>query len=259
MTETGGVESSAPVGVGEIQDDATGGGDNPAWGELLGVIPTQLHPIVKPHLQKWDQGVQQRFQQVHSQYEPWQNISDQGVTPDDVVQALGILQTINDDPQRVFEALAEHLGVSLDGEQGEAETDEGVQEFNDPRFDELQSTVQNMANIILAQHQQQTEAEEDAALDAHLNDLKEKFGDYDERYVLAMMDTGMSGEDAVQQYQQLLSGAASQINRPPAPRILTPGGGLPSQAVNPSQLTDKGRRNLVVQMLESAQRESRGG
>lgn len=257
MSEGAGVESGgAPAPAGQEQQ---GGGDNPAWNDLLGVLPTQLHPIVKPHLQKWDQGVQQRFQQVHSQFEPWQQLADQGLSPDDVMQALGILQTINDDPQRVYEALAEHLGVN--GEQGGAGEEEEEpaygESYQDPRFDELQSGFQNMAQIMLAQHQEQVDAEEDQALDSHLNELKEKFGEYDERYVLAMMDTGMSGEDAVQSYQQLLSQSAGQINRPPAPTILSPGGGSPSQAVNPSELTDKGRRDLVAQMLQAASQQKK--
>lgn len=254
---TGGIPAGGPAG-GESQQG--GGGDNPAWGELLNVLPSQLHGVVKPHLQKWDQGVQQRFQQVHSQYEPWQGIADQGVTPDDVMQALGILQTINDDPQRVYEALAEHLGVGADEQGGAGEEEEfsGNEEYQDPRYDELQGQFQNMAQIMLAQHEQAVAEEEDQALDSHLSELTEKFGEYDERYVLAMMDTGMSGEDAVQQYQQLISQTAGQINRPPAPKILNPGGGLPSQAVNPSELTDKGRRDLVAQMLSAAAQQRQG-
>jgi len=250
MGEMPGMEAGAAAAApAEVQQP--GGGDNPAWNDLLGILPTQLHGVVKPHLQKWDQGVNERFQQVHSQYQPWKNIADQGIAPDDVMQAMTILQTINENPQQVYEALAEHLGI---GEQGDAEVGDeeyGAEEEVDPRIAQLQQGYENMAAIIVGQHEEQQQAQEDQELDDYLSGLTEKFGEYDERYVLAMMDSGMSGEDAVQSFQNLVSEKASAINRPSAPSILSPGGGTPSQAINPAELDDKGRRSLVAQMLQS--------
>ena len=235
-----------------------GGGDNPAWSELLGVLPTQLHGVVKPHLQKWDQNYQRDVQQVHSQYQPWQQFADQGIEPDDVTQAMQILQTMNENPQAVYEALAEHLGIS---EQGGAESEGeeyGAEEEEDPRYAELRQGYENLAQIVVGQHEEKQAAQEDKQLDDYLNQLTQTLGEYDERYVLALMDTGMSGEDAVREFQNLISEKAGAVNRPPAPTVMSPGGSPPSQAINPAELDDKGRRSLVAQMLQTVAQQNKG-
>lgn len=237
-----------------------GTGDNPAWADLLNILPTQLHGVVKPQLQKWDQGVQQKFQQVHSEYEPWKGLIDAGLSPDDVQYAVSIMNVINEDPQKLYDTLGEYLGISngANSEQGGADDSEGSDdEYTDPRIQELEQGYQNLAQIALAQHQEREEAEADAELDNYLGQLKEQYGEYDEQYVLALMASGADGEQAVQQFQQLVEQAKVQQNRPPAPTIMGPGGGLPSQQINPSELNGKGRRELVANMLKGAAEQNR--
>src|SRR5678815_523547 len=98
--ETAGVEeTSAPVGNDSAQGESTGG--NPAWQDILNVLPDSLHSTVKPALEKWDQGVQQRFQTVHSQYEPFKPFLDSGVDPQNINYALAILDKIENDPRSI--------------------------------------------------------------------------------------------------------------------------------------------------------------
>jgi hypothetical protein len=70
---------------------------------LLGVLPSSLHSQVKPVLEKWDKGVQQRFEQVQSQYSPYKSFAEQQVSPNDIEVALGIAQQINADPAKFYE------------------------------------------------------------------------------------------------------------------------------------------------------------
>jgi hypothetical protein len=235
--------------------------DNPAWNELLGAVPSQLHGVIKPHLQKWDQGVQERFQKVHSDYEPWKPYAEAGISPDEVNYALNLLEAINTDPQRVYDALAQHLGIKgvpQNGsypEQGESGTDEGG--FEDPRLQELEEGYKNLAQITLAQHQKEQDAEADAELDKYLKTLTEKFGEYDERYVLAMIGAGVDGEEAVQSFQEMVNTAKTAQNRPPSPTVMSPGGGLPSQTVNPNLMNEKDRKALLASMLQAASQQNR--
>lgn len=230
------------------------------YAEHLESLPESVRPLVEPIFKKWDADVTQRFQQVHSQYEPykaWEPIASE-YDPDTVQQAIQLAQVLNEDPRRVYDALAENFGYA--SEQGHADPDaEDDSEFDGPVIDPRLQTVEEMTNamaeIMLSQQRIQQEAQEDAELDAYLNDLKSKHGDYDEEYVLAHMHMGFSGEEAIAKYQQLI-GQARQT-APVAPAILGSGGGLPSNAIDPAQLSTKDTKALVAQFL--AQANNQGG
>src|SRR5215510_13309568 len=104
MTE--GVPEGQGVSEGGIQDQDSGtGAINPAWNEMLGGIPSEYHSQVIPHLQKWDKGVNDRFQQVHSQYEGYRPFIENQVSPEDINFSMGLLNAINNDPIAVQQAL----------------------------------------------------------------------------------------------------------------------------------------------------------
>jgi len=265
------VDSTQDQALPESNDTGTGTGTgiNPAWNELLGIMPTQLHPQMIPHLQKWDQGVQQQFQKVHSQYEPYKPFLDAQVDPQQIQYALQIMEHLNNNPRQIYDALAEFHGWN---EQGQTEPNAPVTEDysdlgnivdEDPRISQLNEQVELMRNIMLAQYneqqqaqmqqqQSQQEQQEDQALEEEFTTLKSKYGEFDERYVLGLMAAGTSAEDAVKSYNELVEQTLQ--NRPgnSAPRVLGGGGGVPSNAINHSSLSDEDRRRLVVQRLQQA-------
>lgn len=266
---TGGesVDTGAGVDAGSsAQPVDNSGGGNPAWGELLGVLPEQLHPVVKPHLEKWDRGVQTRFEQVQSQFNPYKPFAEKGVQPHDIEVALAIADQINNDPQKFYGTLAQYLeqqGVDLGG-QGQqngnqplefdlGDGTDGQPEF-DPRIAQFEQQQQAMAAWIQQQEQQRMEAEADRQLDEELAGLKEKHGDFDMQYVLSLAaGTGMPLEQAVQQYQNLVQ----NIRNTPTPgqqvpSVLPPGGGTPTENVNPAKLSSEGRQAVVQNMLRAA-------
>src|SRR5213592_3195837 len=75
------------------------GGLNPAWTDLLNELPQELHSKVTPVLQTWDKGVQDRFNKVHSEYEPWKTITKSGVDPETAQFALNLLNSVNNQPE----------------------------------------------------------------------------------------------------------------------------------------------------------------
>src|SRR5215510_10893077 len=82
-------------------------GINPAWNELLSQIPEDKYSEVTPILDKWDKGVQQRFKSVHDQYAPYKPFMDSGIGTEDINFALGLLNAVQTEPDKVMKALQE--------------------------------------------------------------------------------------------------------------------------------------------------------
>lgn len=237
------------------------GGDqaqgNPNWNEFLSVVPQDLHPQVTPILEKWDKGVNDRFQKVHSEYEPWQPIVKSGVDPQTVQFGLNLINAIESDPYTVYSALQEHykndprFAAAANGtkpEQGQVEPTETDPYQKD--IAEIKRQNQVMAQHLVQQRERELAAQQDAQLEQELSAAKQKYGNYDERYVLALMQNGMSADEAVQSFQQFVSNEAKKYA--PKPLIMGTGSGIPSQGLDVKKLDEKGRRNLAMQMLQAA-------
>lgn len=246
------------------QGQQSGGTINPAWNDLLGVVPSQLHSQVTPHLQKWDSNFQTKVNEVHSQYEGWKPFIDGGVNPQDVDFALGLLNAVSTNPQEVLSALQEWIDGEGDGGSQNFVPDEQGQQFNSPdglpdisqhpAYQELESAVQTMAQILLGQREEEQQTLAEQQLEQELSSLKDQYGEFDERYVLglAMNDENISLEDAVKEFHSLSENILSG-KRKPGPPILGSGGASPASQVNPAQMGPKDTRALVAQMLQQAQ------
>lgn len=231
-------------------------GGNPAWSEFLQVVPQEHHAAVTPILEKWDSGVNERFQKVHSEYEPWKPVINSGVEPDTAQFALNLLNSLNENPQMVYNAIKEYYKFDTDGSQsGQGQVEPPAEQ--DPyaaQFQELRQQNEVIAQALLAEKQAKMDAEADQWLDNHLSELRTKHGDYDERYVVALMQSGMSGDEAVQHFHQIIQSQAKQLG--PKPLIMGGGGGIPGQQADPTKMDDKGRKNLVVQMLQQYKQQN---
>jgi hypothetical protein len=246
---------------------------NPAWKELLDIMPSQLHPQMRPILDKWEQGTQQRFQQHAEQmkrYEPYQALIENNVPMDYIEQALSVAQLIDENPQGFMQQLQAIFGgdQQQDFEQGQngqqqQQYDYGDQQgtfdqqqwdiSQDPRFQELQQHQDLLAQHIASQMQQEQEAQEDSELDTMLENLREQYGDYDERYVITMAASGMHPEEAVKAYHEMVNNIRSQPRADAGlPKIVSPSNGMPSEQVDVASLSDTDRKRLVQNILAQA-------
>lgn len=260
------------------QEATTSEPDNPAWGDFLSVIPEGMHEMVKPHLREWDKGVNSRIEAVHGEYADFKPFKEAGVSRDVLEQAYGIYDAINTDPRRVYDILAETYGYNVanaavaasqqntpqgqqnalaQSQQGESaaeyELGQGGQ-FN-PEIVRLQQTVETMAQIMLAQNQTAENSRADAALDSELAAARAKHGDFDEQYVLAYMQNGMSAEQAAQQFINARNEILASHNRPQAPNVISGAGALPSQQINPAGLSKKDTLSLVANLMKAANQQ----
>lgn len=261
-SETGTEEVSVAPEINQEGGDST----NPAWSELLDIIPSQLHSQVTPHLSKWDRNYQDGINKVHSQYEAYKPYAEKQIAPDQINYALQVAQAIETNPQKVLSALQEFLGIEQapqKEEQGQTDEDEIPAEFvNHPEFQSMRQMVETMAQLMVQQNQSQQASKEDEMLATELASLKETYGEYDEEWVLtkalALQQAGQEAtlEDVVKKYKEFESNLLSKA-RQPGPKILPAGGVAPdNQAGKPSQLGDSERKKYVAQILAAANQQN---
>lgn len=257
-----------PIEDGSVQggSDSTPG-QNPAWNDVLSVIPEQFHSQVTPHFQQWDQSAQSQIEKANSrvkEFEPYSQFAEHGIDPSELEQGLRLMYEINQNPKAVYDALAEAYNLTpgqiqeaIEGD--DDEEDDSSQNFQDPRVDQLQQGIDLIGNIVLQEQQAKITAQADAELDAELTQLRKDFGDFDEQYVLAQMANGRTGKQAVEAFQSLTQTILQSNPRPFAPRVMgnsAGGSGLPSQAIDPTKLSGKDTRALVAQMLAQAAQQN---
>lgn len=244
----------------EAESQGTGGNINPAWNDLLGLIPQQLHSQITPHLQSWDKNYQESIGKVHSQYEPYKPYLEGGIQPDQINYGLQLLDAVENRPEEVLQALQQYYGQEEQPqEQGLEPNEQNNGDFlQNPEFQRVNEMVNTMARLLVQQNMDQQSAQEDEQLEQEFEAAREEHGDFDENWVMAQIlaNPELSINDAAAQYKEFVQGILQSNNRP-GPRVLGPGGGTPNQGVSPSDLDDKGRRDLVAQMLANAQNQSR--
>lgn len=238
-----------------------GSGLNPAWNDLLEVVPSQLHSQVTPHLEKWDRNYQESLNKVHSQYDPYQPYVDNNIAPDQINYALQLMQAIEARPAEVIKALQEYAGLTKQEatqvqaeQQGQVDAETEVPDFiNHPEFQKMNKMVETMAQLLVQRNLTEQQSQEDQQLSAELEALHQSKGEFDEEWVLtrALNHPNESLEKHVDAYKEFVNGIISNT-RKPGPRILSAGGIAPNNQLDPKTLDDKERRGLVAQMLQAA-------
>lgn len=239
-----------------------GTGLHPAWNDLIEILPSQLQPIVTPHLQKYDKNFQEGVQKVHSEYEPYKTFKDSGIAPEQINYGLQLLDAMENRPQEVFKAMQEFYGSKEEPQtpapvaEGTEQTEQGqtppIDDLvaNHPVIQQMNEMVRLLAQKEVQQAQTQAQEQEDKALEDAFAAAKATHGDFDEKYVMVQMlsNEGMTVDQAVAAYKEFEQ-SILQKSRQPGPKILSSGGQSPSTSTPPSALDSKDRKTLVAQML----------
>lgn len=275
-----------PVDPGTVQGDPNNApGPNPAWNDVLSNVPAEYHSMLTENFSKWDQAAQSRVEAANAkvkEFEPYQAFVDNKIPPDELENGLRLMYEVQTNPQDVWNALgkaynltpgelqqvqqeAANQGITdpnqlipNQGGQPQSQPNSGQQAYQDPRVDELRRGIELVSQIVLQDQQAKQAAAADIALENELKALETKHGAFDQGYVLALMNNGMEGEEAVQAFQNLRTGILQGGQQSFAPQVIgssSGGTGYPSQAIDPTKLDDKGTRNLVQEMLNAANRQ----
>jgi hypothetical protein len=198
---------------------------HPAWNEILSEIPEELHGLIKPKLEAWDKGVQEKITGLHQEYEPFKELKAQGADVQAIENSLRFAQLFETDPEAVIrnaiqhyqleEALADMLGVEYEDDEGD---DDDYDEDDDDEEEEVPHWAKNLNRRLTAAEQRQLEreqAEEESrmqeVIDQYLEDLHEQFDEegkpvFNDEFVLTLMASGVDGEEAVKQFYSYLGG-----------------------------------------------------
>ena len=259
---------------------------HPAWQEILSVLPTEFHSIIKPTLKKWDDGVSKRFEELNEQYAGYKQFVENKIDPKVVEQSLYLYQQMQTDPKALFERAndAFNLGYlsaeeheealksvptsklnSDDDDNDDIDFDEDITKH--PMFKKLTDTVESLQQTIETDRQQRTQEEQGKQLKDSLDALREEHGDFDEDIVLSMIANGTDSETAVKKYHSIINQAVagkdndgdengsndSNENAKGVPTVLGGEGdkssGVPNEPVPLGDLNKSDVVNLVEQML----------
>lgn len=232
-----------------------------SWNEIVNYIPEDKRTEFGPKLKE-------RVTSLTSDYEPlkqWEDLQKSGITPEDAGNALSILTTIENNPQQVYETLGKYLeSQGLTPKQAK-EAVEGMQEgetSEDPRIAYLQQQIETMAQILLAQRDQTSQArlaqEADAEIDKQLKGLEKKYGkgSFDENEILMRM--AYNDMDAEQAYQDYTGFVTKVRTSRPAPMLLGSGGHIPTNtAPDVRKMDSKQTKDFVAQIMQNAVNEGR--
>lgn len=277
-------DATSPAPDTDAEPSSDDSGYNPAWNDLMNILPEGLHEVTKPHLQKWDKNVQELTQKVHSEYEPYkqyQQFVESKVDPAQLMQAHNLYQQMAANPKAIYDQLGEHFGFAGQGQTQAQQSDDAAVDLdsyddagdtpfnieNNPRFKQLQSQLESVTGHIQAQEQAKQQAESEAWVDQSMSQLKSKHGEaLDEQVVLtfanSLMQQGVGPDKvfdmAADQYMNMVNKiAGSQTPRAgsTAPVVLSPGGGSPV-AANPADFNPADRRAAMVAKLNLANKEN---
>lgn len=245
-------------------DQSSSPGHNPAWDEVLSVLPEQFHSVVTPHFQKWDNAAQSRIENINKQYEQYKPLVEHGIDFDQVTQGLQLMHMANNDPRELYNQLQSALGLSPQeaAEVMEEIEEEGEEETTNPQLEKLQQGFDLLAQRVLDEEKAKENAKFDAELDSEIAAAKEKYGDFDEDYVLAKVHGKiLNGEEysiaqAAEAWTTMRDNILQSNPRPFAPAVIGSnsgnGAGLPSQNVDVTKLNSTDTRSLVAEYARRA-------
>jgi hypothetical protein len=241
--------------------DGSTGGINPSWQEYLNEVPQEYHDKIIPAFEKWDRGVQDRFQKVHSQYEPYKQFIDSNIDAQTLQFGVNLLNMIEQNPKLVYDNLGSYYKfnetANSNGSGGQGQTD--LETENDPyseKISNIERQNQIMAAHLLKQQEERQLAEAEAELDRELTELQTKYkaqGGFNEQFVLAMMNNGMDAEEAVKQFYAFRDAEVKKYAQ--RPLIMGSGGGIPQFNTDVRKMDRQGANNLAIQMLRQAAAE----
>lgn len=264
--------SEAEVSVNETSTENTDS-INPAWTELLEVVPSMLHSQVTPHLKKWDQNYQTGISKVHSQYEPYKQFVENKVDPGQLDYGYQLVQALENKPAEVIDALitfARDNDIKLTSlqqqqlEEAAVSAEQGLDEndiSSNPQVQQLMQQVEQLKQQVEQSSEKEQLAAAEKQLETDLASLRETYGEFDEDWVFTKCLADPKGdlEAAVKAFKEFENSVAERVGKPApgAPQVLGPGGGNPTAGLEPPK-TEAERKSRVKSILENSRQAAQG-
>ena len=177
--------------VEEVEEDSTDEPEsrNPAWDELLDVLPKSLHGMVKPVLDKWQSGIDSEFEKIA----PYRKFADADVNPQIIEASMDLARQVQSNPKAVYDELAQRYGWSAAQQMVEEASDnleeaEEMDLFSDSESTSELKALKSELDALKSTITSQQEASEQEALsnqiEQSLQSLGKEAGDFDQEAVV---------------------------------------------------------------------------
>jgi hypothetical protein len=266
-----------------------GNGINPAWNEILNVLPQEFHSLVTPALKKWDQGFHSKLAEVRDEYKDYANFKefvDNGIDPQFVKNAVYLAEALQNNPGDVLKQINEgyDLGYISPDEAAKLQPSQpnededlfsGDDIFKDPRVKAMKDSLDSIQTTY---EQDRAAAEEQRLIEQfeqYITGLEQKCEadnvPFNRDFITALMSQGISGEDALTQFHQLLASQGVNTDttdeQPPANNEQPPpvmggegsvGSGTPDGSISIGSLSKNALNATVEQMLAQQANSGQG-
>lgn len=264
--------------------EVVGEGDNPKWAKFLEAIPREFHEPVKAQLKEWDQGVNQRFQEIHQQYEPFKPFRERNIDPQRLDRAYQLAERLAQDPVGFYNDLRTGLisrGQLADAQEVQQEAQADVDEFTegDPyaqRMQQLEEELrltreQTFAAIQQQQYEEQVQAQiavENQRIDQAFTEIEQKAGaTLPNELRASIIEKAMVMGQQQQRYVGIQEAAnevfrtlaAAQKLRRTAPKGIPTGGSVPHTPLpNPGEMSKEQRFARAEEIRRRIAAENQG-
>lgn len=217
----------------EVQPDSfeEGQGTEPSQSDALSElydlssVPDEQRPHIEPILQDVQRNVNSKFEQAadyRKQWEPYEELGVNNIDPALMEELVAIAQIAEDEDQlrEWWSSLGNERGwyeesddEDLDFEDEDISAEE-LQAFQEVIEKAIESKTAPLFEKEREREQQQLLAEADQAISTQLDELKEKYGEFDEQAVCKLA-LAYDGDDAIskgfEDYQNLIKNAENGV------------------------------------------------
>lgn len=182
---------------GEEDADVEVEGGNPSLAELYEVLPKSLHGLIEPVIEKWQQGIDQEFENIA----PYRKFVDAGIDPDIIGASLELAQQISTNPKAIYDELADRYGWRQAEQMMETamnvsqavEEDETGSFFGDTDLEEspvsaelaaLREEIENLREERNLEIESAIDENYEYEIGTSMEVLAEEYGDFDQEAVL---------------------------------------------------------------------------
>lgn len=247
--------------------------------DFLKGVAEEDRPYVEKYIRQWDGGVTRRFKDIHNEYRAklqpyeqlgadaqalqaaWQNYQFLS-TPEGERAAYELLRQKFEQElqeQQLAQQYLQQYPQMLQG-QGQNPYQQQPQQAAIPpqlqqKLAQQEQILMGMGNYLMQQRQQQLDQQAEGELDNYLAALRAEKGDFNERYVLTLMQSGVNGAQAVDMWRNELAQAnAAMVQRQAnVPPIISGSGMPPQQQKKLGDLSSNDTKGLVAQILARSQ------